>query len=187
MLQRGRERWRPARSRHVRPSGFHTEEAPIDQQTVHRALEQLAEGTLWRLSALASNAEPAKGPPGVYTLWRGQDLLYCGMTYRDASETTNPQAAGVWGRLDTHRNLKRASSLGVQIMDRFIIPDLTPDELEALRRGERFLQDRLRAWIRDNVSYRVWVSTTGTEARHVERLVRRNGLEHVGLPLLNPA
>jgi len=122
----------------------------------------------------------------VYTLWDADDFLYCGMVYVDASETTNPQAKGVWGRLDSHRRLKRTSNLGVQLMDRVVIPDLTRSDLEDLRAGSLDLQQRLREWGTQRILYRVWISPDGAAARRVENVIRREGLPRVGPPQLNP-
>jgi hypothetical protein len=154
---------------------------------LHEALEVLEDGPIYKLADLPNNTAPPVGPPGVYTLWDGDDFLYCGMVYMDAAHTTNPQARGVWGRLDTHRRFKRTSNLGVQLMDRVIIPALTTTDLRALRDGSLDLQHRLREWGTERVTYRAWISPDGAMARRVEVVVRHEGLPRAGRPQLNPA
>ena len=162
-------------------------EPQVVDEALNEALEVLEGGAVYKLAELPNNPEPPVGPPGVYTLWDGDDFLYCGMVYMDATHTTNPQAKGVWGRLDTHRRFERTSHLGVQLMDRVIIPDLTTNDLQALRAGSLDLQRRLREWGTERVSYRAWVSPDGATARRVEAAIRREGLPRFGRPQLNPA
>ena len=109
------------------------------------------------------------------------------MVYVDAAKTTNPQARGVWGRLDAHRRFKRTSNLAVQLMDSVIIPTLTRADLSAVGDSTLDPQQRLRAWGLKRVLYRTWISPDGSSARRVEQVVRREGLPGVGKPRLNPA
>ena len=157
-----------------------------DGDVLFDALAELEDGSRWPLRDLPDNPHPPKGPPGVYTLWNGTDFLYCGMAYKDAAETANPQAAGLWGRLRTHWAGRRTGYLNVQVLDRFIIPDLSRAELEALRVGDLSLAARLRAWIHRHVDYRAWESPDGSSARSVEDHIRATGLPKSGPPQLNP-
>lgn len=125
-----------------------------------------------------------KGPPGIYTLWAENVFLYVGISYKDRADTTNPAAAGVWGRLNTHVRGSRTGHLMGYVANRFVIPDLTRDDQEQLRRGETTLNARIAAWVHEHMSYRVIVCL-GPEARAAEALIRRSGLPNAGLALFN--
>jgi hypothetical protein len=129
--------------------------------------------------------ELSKGPPGIYTIWADGQFLYVGISYRDAKDTANPRAAGVWGRLGVHARARRTSDLMVAVGDRLVIPDLTRDELDALREGRLDLADRMRRWFKDHVGYRA-VITESARARALEAQIRTGGLPGVGKPLFNP-
>jgi hypothetical protein len=137
------------------------------------------------LRDLTESSHPPKGPPGVYTLWADDDFIYCGMAYKDATETSNPQAAGLWGRLHTHWSGRRTGYLNVQVLDRFIIPNLSRPELERLRAGGLSLAAHLRVWLHEHVTYRAWVAPDGSTARSIEDHVRVHGLTRHGPPSLN--
>jgi hypothetical protein len=157
-----------------------------DGDVLASAVAELESGLRWPLRDLPDNPHPPKGPPGVYTLWHDEEFLYCGMAYKDATETTNPQAAGLWGRLRTHWAGRRTGYLNVQVLDRFIIPELSKDELSALRVGDLSLAARLRAWMHQHADYRAWISPDGSSAREVEDHIRSTGLPMTGPPQLNP-
>ena len=67
-----------------------------------------------------------------------------------------------------------------------MIPKLTSDELEALANGARFLYGRTRAFIHDELSYRVAVTSSGAEARVLETRIRGGGFPRSGRPQINP-
>ena len=127
------------------------------------------------------------GRTGVYTIWSSTAFLYVGMSYRDVSETSNPNAKGLFGRLASHASGRRSGDqFCIYICDRFVIPRLSPDELAALERGERILDRLTRDYIRSNLRYRSVVTTTGAEARILETHVRLHGLPSFGRPIINP-
>jgi hypothetical protein len=133
---------------------------------------------------------PAKhfdiGPSGVYTVWKGDLFLYVGMAYAHRGDD-NPRAQGVFGRLASHASGRRSGDqFAVYMCDRFVVPHLSHDELDALARGERFLDARTREYIHDHLTYRVVITESGAVARQLEALVRRGGLPRSGRPQINP-
>jgi hypothetical protein len=127
------------------------------------------------------------GPSGVYTIWRGPAFLYVGMSYAHRDDTDNPTAKGVFGRLASHASGRRSGDqFCVYVCDRFVVPQLNPDELAALANGGRFLDARTRQFIHDQLSYRVVVTASGSDARALEARIRREGLPRNGRPLVNP-
>lgn len=153
---------------------------PITDDEVFR---ELSTGRLRRFADWPDD-DLEKGPPGIYTIWLEESFLYVGIAYKDAKDTTNPQAAGVWGRLGVHARARRSSDLMVGLGDRFVIPDLSTADLGALRDGRLDLSERMRTWFTDRVSYRV--SLAGSDqARALEDQIRSTGLPGTGKPLLN--
>ena len=132
-------------------------------------------------------ADLALGPSGVYTIWRGSALLYVGMSYAHRDDTDSPRAKGVFGRLASHASGRRSGDqFCVYVCERFVVPQLTTDDLTALANGERFLDARTRDFIHEHLSYRVVVTASGADARTLEARVRREGLPRTGRPLVNP-
>ena len=129
-----------------------------------------------------------RGRPGVYTLWHGPSLLYVGMARMDQRDTSNPQARGLFGRLQTHYDVFPQRDPWPAIWPLIRAP-LSPADLEALRQNNvpvaHRLRPRLQEFARREVSYR-WIITSGGAARAIEDHVRRVGLPTAGRPLVNP-
>jgi hypothetical protein len=126
----------------------------------------------------------AVGNPGVYAIWRDEELLYIGMSWRDITITDG--ARGVFGRLSSHVSGRRSGDqFNVYICDHYVVPDLSEEQRRRLRNGERLLDQLTRSYIADNLSYRVWIAPDGVTARSVEGALRVEGL--LGqTPKLNP-
>ena len=69
---------------------------------------------------------------------------------------------------------------------RFVIPELTVEELQALRSGEISLDEKTRDYIRSCLSYRFVEAPDSKMALAIETRVKQGGLA-AGAPLLNPA
>ena len=154
---------------------------------LERGLSELEVGQVHTFREWPVDTFP-KGPPGVYTVWHGDDFLYVGIAYRDPKDTNNPQARGVWGRLSTHASGRRSGDqFNIYVCDRFIVPELSDDDRDALRAGSRLLDTRTRDYIRDNLCFRVYITDDGTTARKIEHHIRTHGLQRSGRPWLNPS
>lgn len=128
------------------------------------------------------------GFPGVYTIWRGRDFIYVGISYRRAGESANRQTPGLFGRLRSHASGRRSGDqFNIYICDRYVIPTLTSKQLAAVGTGELSLDALTRDFIRQHLAFRYVFTETGDEARKVEAAIRRSGLPNSGLPFLNPA
>lgn len=69
-------------------------------------------------------------------MWNNDLFLYVGMAYAHRTET-NPRARGVYGRLQSHASGRRSGDqFAIYICDRFVVPHLSRDDLDALARGE---------------------------------------------------
>lgn len=157
-----------------------------DAAVTDRVLAHLENGPRHPLGHI-HNHEAVKYRPGVYTLWRGEEFLYVGMSYRASDPTPEVDGKwGLWGRIRTHHS-SRPGHLTRAILSRFVIPSLTPDDVDAMRQGDDDLLDqRLLEFVDNEIDYRAWISDNGDDARQVENLIRRDGLPRAGQPLLNP-
>jgi hypothetical protein len=146
---------------------------------------ELENGPAYRFSDWPATHFQA-GPSGVYTVWNNAMFLYVGMAWAHRDDS-NPRASGVFGRLRSHASGRRSGDqFCIYICDRFVIPDLSADDLAALRHGERLLDERTKAFIHDHLTYRVVITNDGAAARELEARVRRSGLERAGRPQINP-
>jgi hypothetical protein len=144
-------------------------------------LEELETGLL---SAFADwpNDELRGGGPGVYSVWRGDEFLYVGISWQD-----EPGSAGLFGRLNSHATGRRSGDqFCIYICDRFIVPSLDLEQLSAIGAGTLSLDQMTRSYIRTHLTYRSVHTATGDEARLIERAIRREGLGSGVKPAINP-
>jgi hypothetical protein len=120
----------------------------------------------------------------VYSIWRENELEYIGMSWRDVTVTNG--ARGVFGRLSSHASGRRSGDqFNVYICDHYVVPDLSEDQRQQLRNGERLLDQLTKSYIAENLSYRVWIAPNGETARVIENALRLEGLNGQK-PKLNP-
>lgn len=119
------------------------------------------------------------GPPGVYTVWLDDVLIYVGMSWKEGS-------VGLRGRLNSHASGRRSGDqFCVYIGDRFVLPELTGDEVRAIADGTLRFDLRIRDFIRSRLHYRFLICETGADARAIEAAVRQGA--HGFTPSINPS
>jgi hypothetical protein len=160
------------------------------RQMVH----DLQDGPLFSFADWPNDQVPRRAA-GVYTVWRGDEFIYVGMSGRGAQRedfVADPRLEGpakakwLWTRLDSHASGRRAGDqFNVYICDRFIIPALTQDQQRDIGQGALLLDGMTKAFIRKNLDYRIKLYPSGSEALIAERDVRVGGLP-AGRPYLNP-
>ncbi len=149
-------------------------------------LHALEKGPPSRLADLAASECPRT--TGVYTLWDEELFLYVGVARINPAETANPQADGVRGRLNTYRRARLTSEFAIGMLLRFIIPQLSAAERDALGRGAIGMSEmtaRLRTHLDRHVTFRAWSCDAAT-ALALETHIRRRGLETAPTPVFNP-
>jgi hypothetical protein len=125
---------------------------------------------------------------GVYTIW-GEDgyLVYVGMAGRAiTADRTGSKPTGLWDRLRSHAEGRRSGNqFCVYVCDRFIVPNLSPQEQAQIGAGALSLDRLTRRYIHDKLAYRYVTTATPAEARSLEKLARSGALR-AGAPFLNP-
>jgi hypothetical protein len=125
--------------------------------------------------------------PGIYALWHADELLYIGIARKDPAETTNVQAAGVAGRLDTYRRARLTSDFTIAVAFRFVVPTLSDDQRGQLASGNLtvpHVQAITKEWIGACVEFSTDAVAAGIAAA-AESNARRHGLHGVGAPTFN--
>ena len=87
---------------------------------------------------------------GVYTVWRGAEFLYAGMSGRGAQREDfvaqpgqRAAAMGLWTRLNSHASGRRSGDqFNIYVCDRFVVPALTAGQQRQVADG-RLLLDQL--------------------------------------------
>lgn len=156
-------------------------------------MKELQDGPLFAFADWPDDRVPRRAA-GVYTVWRGEQLIYAGMCGRGAQQEDfvappgqNAPAKGLWTRLNSHASGRRSGDqFNIYICDRFIVPALTPAQQHDIAIGQLLLDQMTRTFIRANLGYRFQMYRSGAEALEVERAVRSGSLP-AGRPLLNPA
>ena len=125
---------------------------------------------------------------GVYVIWEGEELIYCGMSGRELEKAVNAGKGryGLVTRLEAHRNGRLSGDqFCVYIANRRVIPSLTADQLVRFRHGELNLDALSRKYIREHLEYQFVTVASSKAAHELERSCRRGEVFAVK-PLLNP-
>ena len=148
--------------------------------------DDLASGSLFHFSVWPATEVP-KGPPGVYTIWRGDEFLYVGISWREPANTMAGSTKGLWGRLDSHASGRRSGDqFCIYVSDRFVLETLDSTSISQIASARLSLDSLTRSYIRQHLSYRFTIASTGNDARAIEAAIRKNGLAG-SMPVLNPA
>lgn len=151
----------------------------------HPILEHLVASPRAPLRDIATGGVPRT--TGIYALWHDTELLYVGISKRDPADTDNPQAAGLYGRLNTYRRARLTTEVAIGATLRYVVPHLTPDQLAGLEAGRlrmRDVQTITRQWISDHITYSA-VACPAADAASAEREALRIGLPGAGRPAFN--
>jgi hypothetical protein len=157
----------------------------LTSDDVTACLARLADAERHLLRHLARSGAPRV--PGIYALWHADELLYIGIARKDPADTTNPQAAGITGRLDTCRRARLTSDFTVAVAFRFIVPELSDDQRARLTNGSltvRDVQATVKGWIATNVEFST-DAVTAPIAAAAEAHARRHGLPGADPPSFN--
>lgn len=125
---------------------------------------------------------------GVYVIWHGDVLIYCGMSGRSDEVITSASKKeyGLVTRLRSHASGRLSGDqFCVYVANRIVIPSLLHDDLIRFKDGELHLDGLTKRYIRDNCEYQYAVVESSSEAFSLEKQCK-NGLVFGVKPFLNP-
>ena len=134
------------------------------------------------------NVEVPKIGAGVYAIWNGDQLVYCGMSGRgiENRDLASKKRYGLVTRLDSHASGRLSGDqFCVYVANRIVIPQLVPEQLEKFSSGELTLDILTKEYIRSRLEYQYANVGTSAEAFDLERRCR-SGQIFGCKPLLNP-
>jgi len=126
---------------------------------------------------------------GVYAIWHGEQLIYCGMSGREIERAMKEgrQRYGLVTRLESHAQGRLSGDqFCVYVANRLVIPGLLPEQLPAFESGALNLDTLVKRHIRTHFEYRYTCVSTSKAAYELEHLARAGQLFDTK-PLLNPA
>lgn len=145
------------------------------------ALCALVQGELHRFADWPIRSVPRDA--GIYTVWRGSDFLYVGISGRPGSRQASK---GLWGRLNSHASGRRSGDqFCIYVCDRLVLPTLA-GRLQDVADGRLSLDALTRTFIRQHLGFRLAAAASYPEAQQLEKYIKRHGLPAIGRPLLNP-
>jgi hypothetical protein len=134
------------------------------------------------------NSDVPKVAIGVYAIWEGESLIYCGMSGRalDTTAKAHTTARGLYTRLASHASGRLSGDqFCVYVANRLVLPGLTLDLLAKFATRELTLDQLTRDYIVERLTYQFACLATAQAAFAHERECRQ-GLHFGVAPLLNP-
>ena len=125
---------------------------------------------------------------GVYVIWGGKALLYCGMSGREYEKAliNKKKKYGLVNRLNSHASGRLSGDqFCVYVANRFVIPLLGPDDLPKFSSGEYKLDTMTKSYIHQNLEYQYAVVESTKDAYNLEREIRQGNRFDLK-PILNP-
>lgn len=124
---------------------------------------------------------------GVYAIWEGGTLIYCGMSGREVEKASDKGRYGLVTRLQSHASGRLSGDqFCVYVANRLVIPALRPEQLTQFATGELSLDRLTKAYVHERLEYQYAIVGSSAEAFGLERRCRDGGVFGVR-PLLNPA
>lgn len=140
----------------------------------------------YRFSGWPNTAIPAVAA-GVYAVWEGETLVYCGMSGRELEKASDKARYGLVTRLQSHASGRLSGDqFCVYVANRLVIPTLRPEQLAEFATGALNLDRLTKEYIHAEFEYQYAIVTTSNEAFALEKRCRE-GAVFGCKPLLNPA
>lgn len=125
---------------------------------------------------------------GVYAVWEGEALVYCGMSGRQIEKAiaASKTRFGLVTRLASHASGRLSGGqFCVYVANRLVVPSLKLEQLSRFASGDLTLDALTKTYINERFEYQFALVRSGDEAYAVERLCRE-GSVFGAKPLLNP-
>lgn len=126
---------------------------------------------------------------GVYAIWDGAMLIYCGMSGREFEKAQSAQRKkyGLITSLASHASGRLSGDqFCVYVANRLVIPSLQAEQLSKFASGELTLDKPTRAFVHERSDYQYVIVESGKQAFELE-LKARQGAIFGNKTLLNPA
>lgn len=147
-------------------------------------LRELESGTIHRFSDWPNAAVP-NWRAGVYTVWRGDEFIYVGMSGRGLTSgahlspeaTASSKPKGLVDRLRSHASGYRSGDqFCIYVADRLVLPMLSASDREGIAAGRLSFDFLVRSYIAEHLTYRFTVVDSGRDAYALERHIQSAGL-----------
>jgi len=132
------------------------------------------------------NSEVPAVAAGVYAVWDGEKLLYCGMSGRGFEKASGRVKLGLVTRLASHASGRLSGDqFCVYVANRLVIPSLKPEQLAKFANGDLNLDALTKAYINERLDYQFAPVQSSAAAYALEKRCRQ-GVTFGAKPLLNP-
>ncbi|MCP4323969.1 MAG: hypothetical protein GY787_19345 [Alteromonadales bacterium] len=132
------------------------------------------------------NKSIPKVAAGIYAIWNGDELFYCGMSGREIEKNLHKKKYGLITRLHSHSTGRLSGDqFCVYVANRLVIPSLKQSDLPFFASGELKLDELTKWYIHDHLDYQYVLVESSSEAYAVETKAR-NGELFGQKPRLNP-
>jgi hypothetical protein len=134
------------------------------------------------------NSEVPAIVAGVYAVWDGDTLIYCGMSGREFEKAVAASKVrfGLITRLASHASGRLSGDqFCVYVANRLVIPSLQPDQLAKFASGELNLDKLTRSYIHEKLEYQFAFVQSSAAAYELEKRCRE-GLTFGVKPSFNP-
>jgi len=123
---------------------------------------------------------------GIYAIWNGDELFYCGMSGREIEKNQHKEKYGLVTRLNSHA-IGRLSGdqFCVYVANRLVIPTLKQSDLPLFANGQLKLDTLTKRYIHEHLEYQYVLVKSSAAAYSVETDAR-NGKLFGQKPMLNP-
>lgn len=153
-------------------------------------LAELERGQIRRFSEW-SDTDCPRVAAGVYTIWRGSQFVYVGMSARGLTrrilETSrmSGRTVGLRTRLESVASGERTCDEFRVYLDFLVLERLSADQIERVASGGLRFDALVRDFIVSELTYRYVTTEDGEAAFALERAVRRGAFD-CGRPRVNP-
>lgn len=134
------------------------------------------------------NPEVPAVAAGVYAVWDGKILVYCGMAGRELENaviTAKPKY-GLFMRLASHASGRLSGDqFCVYVANRLVIPALTQAQLNEFSAGDLNLDTLTKSYIQERLEYQ-FAELPSSELAYEAEKVCRSGKYFGVKPILNP-
>ena len=135
------------------------------------------------VACIRENLQNVPKMPGCYIIWRGEELIYVGVSGKTWTQN-NPRTSHLRHRLSDHFGGTKSDVFPIKVFERIVLNQITPGEIQSVTNGTLELRHLARDYIRRNLTFTFATTTDFNLAEKTEKLIRKGSLGQK--PLLNP-